>query len=131
MKKKPLQKWDGGGGGLGTTPSLQKWSDGPQKPLSNLKSSKSLFVIRGYFFVGEVVVNVKENGARYRRSADGVSVPAKNMDIIFTLNESNIDLHLQRRDEITSNVPIFTMDGEGSVIKEFIQNKNVSFRRRF
>nr|XP_022324380.1 A disintegrin and metalloproteinase with thrombospondin motifs 6-like isoform X7 [Crassostrea virginica] len=77
--------------------------------------------------LGEVVVNVKENGARYRRSADGVSVPAKNMDIIFTLNESNIDLHLQRRDEITSNVPIFTMDGEGSVIKEFIQNKNNIF----
>ncbi|XP_078322854.1 A disintegrin and metalloproteinase with thrombospondin motifs 6-like [Crassostrea virginica] len=77
--------------------------------------------------LGEVVVNVKENGARYRRSADGVSVPAKNMDILFKLNESNIDLHLQRRDEITLNVPIFTMDGEGSVIKEFIQNKNNIF----
>ena len=116
---------------MGTTPSLQKWSDGPQKSLSNLKSSKSLFVIRGYYFLGEVVVNVKENGARYRRSADGVSVPAKNMDIIFTLNESNVDLRLQRIDEITSNVPIFTMDGEGSVIKEFIQNKNVSFEEDF
>lgn len=76
---------------------------------------------------GEVVVKIREDGARYRRSADGVTVPAKNMEIAFTLNESLVDLHLKRNEDISANVPIFTMGRQGTVKTEHIQDTNVRF----
>lgn len=80
---------------------------------------------------GEVVVNIREDGARYRRSADGVTVPAKNMEIVFTLNESLVDLHLKRNEEISANVPIYTMNRQGTVEAEHIQERNVRFIQKF
>lgn len=76
---------------------------------------------------GEVVVKIREDGARYRRSADGVTVPAKNMEIVFTLNESLVDLHLKRNEEISANVPIYTMNRQGTVEAEHIQDRYVRF----
>ncbi|XP_065931593.1 A disintegrin and metalloproteinase with thrombospondin motifs 6 isoform X2 [Magallana gigas] len=77
--------------------------------------------------IGEVVVYIREDGARYRRSADGVTVPAKNMEIVFTLNESLVDLHLKRNEEISANVPIYTMNRQGTVEAEHIQDRNNVF----
>nr|XP_034302731.1 uncharacterized protein LOC109619271 [Crassostrea gigas] len=49
------------------------------------------------------------------------------MEIAFTLNESLVDLHLKRNEEISANVPIYTMNRQGTVEAEHIQDRNNVF----
>ncbi|XP_056012020.1 uncharacterized protein LOC130052072 [Ostrea edulis] len=77
--------------------------------------------------LGEVIVSWKEEGDRVRRSTDGVSVPAKNIAVSFQLNGGVVDLHLTRNDEESVNVPVYTTDGRGEVVRQYIQEKSNVF----
>ncbi|XP_062584934.1 A disintegrin and metalloproteinase with thrombospondin motifs 6-like [Saccostrea cucullata] len=77
--------------------------------------------------LGEVVVSLKEDSGRYKRSTDGVSVPAKNIQLIFPFNEGVVDLHLIRTDEQSVNVPVYTTSDRGDIVRQYIQDKNNVF----
>ncbi|XP_062584913.1 uncharacterized protein LOC134246545 [Saccostrea cucullata] len=77
----------------------------------------------------EVNIKVKEEGDRIRRSIDGVNVPSKNIIITFPLNDELVDLHLIRKDDLSVNVPVYTSDTGGNIIKvdKKIPSKNNVF----
>lgn len=77
-------------------------------------------------FSGEVTVNLKEDGERLRRSADGVSIPSKTIEVTFPFNNGLVDLHLKRMDEQTANVPVFAANDRGEIMRQYIQDKSVS-----
>lgn len=60
--------------------------------------------------LGEVVVNIREDGVWYWCLVDGVMVFVKNMEIVFIFNESLVDLYLKRNEEILVNVLIYIMN---------------------
>lgn len=70
---------------------------------------------------------MKEDGGRLRRSTDGVTVPAKNLDVTFPFHGKLVDLHLLRKDELSANVPVYTTNERGVISRQYIQDKNVSY----
>ncbi|XP_034302732.2 mucin-22 [Magallana gigas] len=78
-------------------------------------------------YMGEVTVNLKEDGERLRRSADGVSIPAKTIEVTFPFNNGQVDLHLKRMDELSANVPVFAANDRGEIARQYIQDKSNVF----
>uniref|UniRef100_K1PXB8 A disintegrin and metalloproteinase with thrombospondin motifs 1 n=1 Tax=Magallana gigas TaxID=29159 RepID=K1PXB8_MAGGI len=78
-------------------------------------------------YMGEVTVNLKEDGERLRRSADGVSIPAKTIEVTFPFNNGQVDLHLKRMDELSANVPVFAANDRGEIVRQYIQDKSNVF----
>ncbi|XP_056017072.1 A disintegrin and metalloproteinase with thrombospondin motifs 3-like [Ostrea edulis] len=74
-----------------------------------------------------VVVDVKEDGERLRRSTDGISVPAEKIEITFPFNNGTVDLHLRRRNELSVNVPVYISDARGNIVRQLIQRKDNVF----
>lgn len=77
-------------------------------------------------FLGEVTVDLKEDGIRLRRSTDGVSIPAKTIEVTFPFNNGQVNLHLKRMDELSANVPVFAANDRGEIVRQYILDKSVS-----
>nr|XP_034300009.1 snake venom metalloproteinase aculysin-1-like [Crassostrea gigas] len=78
-------------------------------------------------YIGEVTVDLKEDGMRLRRSTDGVSIPAKTIEVTFPFNNGQVSLHLKRMNELSANVPVFAANDRGEIVRQYIQDKSNVF----
>uniref|UniRef100_K1PQ14 Uncharacterized protein n=1 Tax=Magallana gigas TaxID=29159 RepID=K1PQ14_MAGGI len=76
---------------------------------------------------GEVTVDLKEDGMRLRRSTDGVSIPAKTIEVTFPFNNGQVNLHLKRMDELSVNVPVIAANDRGEIVRQYILDKSNVF----
>lgn len=85
-----------------------------------------------FFFslIDEVKIILRDDGSRFRRSADGITVPAKNLEVSFSVQQHPVTLRLCRNDDLTPEVPVYTAN-EDVVIKEDIQDDHVHFTLLF
>lgn len=81
----------------------------------------------GFFsIIDEVKIMVWDDGSRFRRSADGITVPAKNLEVSFSVQQHPVTLRLFRNDDLTPEVPVYTANEDG-IIKEDIKDDHVQF----
>lgn len=74
----------------------------------------------------EVKIMVWDDGSRFRRSADDIIIPAKNLEVSFSVQQHPVTLRLCRNDDLTPEVPVYTTNKDG-IIKEDIKDDLKAF----
>uniref|UniRef100_A0A8B8D416 A disintegrin and metalloproteinase with thrombospondin motifs 6-like n=1 Tax=Crassostrea virginica TaxID=6565 RepID=A0A8B8D416_CRAVI len=95
------------------------WVNGLQLPLP--------FQFDGVPVGKEVKITVRDDGSRIRRSFDGITKPARKLEVSFPVARTHVTLQLSRNDDVLPEVPVYTTNEDGVIVEEDIKDDHKAF----
>ena len=70
-------------------------------------------------------ITVRDDGSRIRRSFDGITIPARKLEVSFPVARTHVTLQLSRNDDVFPEVPVYTTNEDGVIVEEDIKDDHV------
>ena len=70
-------------------------------------------------------ITVRDDGSRIRRSFDGITIPARKLEVSFPVARTHVILQLSRNDDVLPEVPVYRTNEEGVTVEEDFKDDHV------